>query len=67
MNNLPEEFNKNSQFSEIKKLWNKLKVTNIYQEMFISLTIHYNQKKRLENNRSSIYLYHIIYYYRNFL
>ena len=50
MNNLPEEFNKNSQFSEIKKLWNKLKVTNIYQEMFISLTIHYNQKKFIFNH-----------------
>ena len=57
MNNLPEEYNKNSQFSEIKNLWNKLKVTYIYQEMFITLTKPYEDKKiffnqELKNLRS---------------
>ena len=45
MNNIPEEYNKNPQFSEIKNLWNKLKVTYHYQEMFITLTKAYEDKK----------------------
>ena len=45
MNNIPEEYNKNPQFSEIKILWNKLKVTYHYQEMFITLTKAYEDKK----------------------
>ena len=49
MNNLPEEYNKNSVFSEIKNYWNKLKVTYIYQEMFISLTRPYEDKKNFFN------------------
>ena len=49
MNNLPEEYNKNSVFSEIKNYWNKLKVTYIYQEMFITLTNHYDDKKYIFN------------------
>ena len=49
MNNLPEEYNKNSVFSEIKNYWNKLKVTYIYQEMFITLTKHYDDKKYIFN------------------
>ena len=50
MNNLPEEYNKNPLFSEIKNLWNKLKVTYIYQEMFITLTKHYDDKKYIFNH-----------------
>ena len=49
MNNLPEEYNKNSQFSEIKNFWNKLKVTYTYQEMFITLTKHYDDKRAIFN------------------
>ena len=45
MNNIPEEYNKNQQFSEIKNLWNKLNVTYHYQEMFITLTKAYEDKK----------------------
>ena len=50
MNNLPEEYNKNSQFSEIKNYWNKLKVTYTYQEMFITLTKHYDDKSSIFNH-----------------
>ena len=50
MNNLPEEYNKNSQFSEIKNYWNKLKVTYTYQEMFITLTKHYDDKRSIFNH-----------------
>ena len=50
MNNIPEEYNKNPQFSEIKNLWNKLKVTCIYQEMFITLTKAYEDKKYIFNH-----------------
>ena len=48
MNNLPDEYNKDSLFIQIKNLWNKLKVTHIYQEMFITLTkqIKNNEKKK---------------------
>ena len=49
MNNLPEEYTKNSLFIEIRNLWNKLKVTYIYQEMFITLTKHYEDKKYIFN------------------
>ena len=61
MNNLPEEYNKDPLFIQIKNLWNKLKVTHIYQEMFITLTkqIKNNEKKKQIfqneiNNLSSI-------------
>ena len=50
MNNLPEEYKKNPQFIEIKNLWNKLKVTYIYQEMFITLTKNYDDKKYIFNH-----------------
>ena len=47
MNNIPEEYNKNQQFIEIKNFWNKLKVTCTYQEMFITLTKPYEDKKNI--------------------
>ena len=49
MNNIPEEYNKNPQFLEIKNLWNKLKVNCFYQEMFITLTKPYEDKKYIFN------------------
>ena len=53
MNNLPEEYNKNPTFIEIKNLWNKLKVTNTYQEMFITLTRNFDEKKNIFNHELS--------------
>ena len=38
MNNLPDEYNKDQLFIKIRNLWNKLKVTHSYQEMFITLS-----------------------------
>ena len=46
MNNLPDEYNKDQLFIKIRNLWNKLKVTYTYQEMFITLT------KQIENEES---------------
>ena len=50
MNNLPEEYNKNKLFLEIKNLWNKLKVSYSYQEMFITLTKQMENKKQIFTN-----------------
>ena len=44
MSNLPEEYNKNPLFLEIKNLWNKLRVSYSYQEMFVTLTNQLNDK-----------------------
>ena len=48
MNNLSDEYNKDPLFMQIKNLWNKLRVTHSYQEMFITLTKHIenNEKKK---------------------
>ena len=45
MNNLPEEYKKSPLFLEIKNLWNKLRVSYSYQEMFVTLTNQYDDKK----------------------
>ena len=50
MNNIPDEYNKDQLFLEIKKLWNKLNVSYIYQEMFITLTIQNKHKKYIFEN-----------------
>ena len=47
MNNLPEEYNKNPLFLEIKNLWNKLRVSYSYQEMFVTLTNQLDDKKAI--------------------
>ena len=50
MNNIPDEYNKNPLFLEIKNLWNKLKVTYAYQEMFITLTKQLEDKMPVFSN-----------------
>ena len=45
MNNIPDEYNKDQLFLQIKKLWNKLNVSYTYQEMFITLTKQKENKK----------------------
>ena len=45
INNLPEEYNKSQLFLEIKNLWNKLRVSYSYQEMFVTLTNQLDDKK----------------------
>ena len=50
MNNLPDEYNKDQLFLRIKKLWNKLKVSYTYQEMFIILTDKKEYKKQIYTN-----------------
>ena len=58
-NNIPEEYNKNPLFIEIKNLWNKLKVTCAYQEMYITLTKQIKNKMPIfsyEINNLSIIL-----------
>ena len=49
-NNIPEEYNKNPLFIEIKNLWNKLKVTYAYQEMFITFTNQRENQNLLFSN-----------------
>ena len=49
-NNIPDEFNKNPLFLEIKNLWNKLGVTYTYREMFITLTKQIENKKSIFSN-----------------
>ena len=46
-NNIPDEYNKNPLFIEIKNSWNKLRVTYAYQEMFITLTKQIKNKKSI--------------------
>ena len=50
MNNIPEEYNKDQLFLQIKKLWNKLNVSYTYQEMFITLTKQNEKKKYIFEN-----------------
>ena len=49
-NNIPDEFNKNPLFLEIKNLWNKLGVTYTYREMLITLTKQIENKKSIFSN-----------------
>ena len=62
MKNLPEEYNKSPLFSEIKNLWNKLRVSYAYQEMFVTLTNQYENKKPIfthEINSLTLILNHL--------
>ena len=62
MNNLPEEYNKSPLFLEIKNLWNKLRVSYSYQEMFVTLTNQLDNKKPIfthEINSLTLILNHL--------
>ena len=47
MQNLPIEYNKDTLFLEIKKLWKKLNVSYLYQEKFIILTLQNENRKQM--------------------
>ena len=62
MNNLPEEYSKSPLFLEIKNLWNKLRVSYSYQEMFVTLTNQIENKKPIfthEINNLKLVLNHL--------